>query len=686
MTNMWEFLLQTLSVSVVALFLLLVKKIFEDKLSPRWQYGVWSLLAVRIFLPVRADRYVLLPMSVYVEAIKGVVERGMDSAFSNAYDTSTMAHILPVIKNMPCSITDWLFVIYVVGIVVAACYYLFSYMQFRNLLKKGETIGEATRQQILSVAEKYDLKVCQIVAIDGISSAFICGMRNPLLVIPRESKRQDDIISKEFDQDENMISEQVHLDDKVILHELLHLKHKDVWQNVFWCILRCLHWCNPFLQYVCNRIENDMESLCDQRVLERLEGEDRRDYGRILLNMANQRYARTPGTSSISNGGKNISRRIGAIVRFKKYPKGMAVVSVCIILVLMVPVLQGNAYEMSWSDYEPSTAGALEYSMAKAGLVKCETVFGALDTYAKGLLNENGVMIAVAAGEEAGNDFSKRMGKSQEGLGVPRYYLDPGEGMDEVATDRNYEIYNLTEKEDGSYEAYLAFRKTSHGMLLIPVTVTQKTGWKVIESGERIDWKGTEMYEGFPGTDILTAEGETGTVTIKTVNVCTVDNEIEGENSLFPLIDTTTFSLKPKLDAEATYAIKNHVIYEYSGDLKEFRISQDDETGVIDDAKINENNGEQKPVESVGLAVSFADKEDKEFYNTIEMNGSCSGGSTDGSYWENRLITKAWNGRLEVDGQFKCVEEEDKKRMESDYLVEVYWDSQMVEEIRVRRE
>ena len=52
MTNIWSFLLQTLMASVVAVILLVVKKLLEDKLSPRWQYGVWSVLVLRFLVPV----------------------------------------------------------------------------------------------------------------------------------------------------------------------------------------------------------------------------------------------------------------------------------------------------------------------------------------------------------------------------------------------------------------------------------------------------------------------------------------------------------------------------------------------------------------------------------------------------------------------------------------------------------
>ena len=62
MHNIWEFLLQTLSVSAAAALLLIVKALLADKLPPRWQYGVWAVLALRIVLPVPTGRGVLLPL------------------------------------------------------------------------------------------------------------------------------------------------------------------------------------------------------------------------------------------------------------------------------------------------------------------------------------------------------------------------------------------------------------------------------------------------------------------------------------------------------------------------------------------------------------------------------------------------------------------------------------------------
>ena len=310
MYNIWGFFLQTIAVSVVAGIILLLKKIFEDKLSPKWQYGIWVLLAIRILIPVNVSSYVIPQFALWMEMLKAGIEEKMHSAFTNIYMPIRVYHVIPYITKAPLSITDWLFVIYIVGVIIFLLKYLFAYIRLRMLLKQGNQVNTEVETKLHSVCDTYGLKACKMVAVNGLSSAFICGIFRPVLVIPAECD----------------------VDEKVLLHELLHYKHHDILQNIVWCILRSLHWCNPLVHFAVNQIENDMESMCDQCVLELLEGEERREYGHILLSMANQKYARIPGTTSISNGGNNISKRIAAIVRFKKYPQGMALVSICIIL------------------------------------------------------------------------------------------------------------------------------------------------------------------------------------------------------------------------------------------------------------------------------------------------------------------------------------------------------------------
>lgn len=139
------------------------------------------------------------------------------------------------------------------------------------------------------------------------------------------------------------------IDEKVLLHEMLHRKHHDVLVNFALHLLRALHWFNPFVYWICRIIRNDSEALCDQRVLEKLEGEEKRAYGMLLLDMADSRYASRIGTTSMANGTKNIKTRIQRIVDFGRAPKGAAFAAACITVLLSLASVS-FAYEPKYFD------------------------------------------------------------------------------------------------------------------------------------------------------------------------------------------------------------------------------------------------------------------------------------------------------------------------------------------------
>lgn len=378
MDNLWSVLAQTLPLSVAAAVLLAAKRLFLDKLSPRWQYGVWAILALRALLPAGLLGRTLVPGGrVVLEAARLQVELPLSSVLTDPYGVTEVLAPVPLFPRglpVPGSITDVFFYVYAAGVLLLALWFFRSYTRLRAAIRRGLSPAPEVLAQVEGVAARYGLKAPRrVVVLPGLESAFVCGPLRPVLALPDRP-----------------------VDDKVLLHELLHLRHGDVWAGVGVCALRCLHWCNPLIWYCCDRIQNDCEALCDQRVLERLEGEERRAYGVILLSMADGRYARAPGTSSMANGGRNIKARIQAIARFRRYPAGMALASGCVAVVLALTCLggTGGAVEVPGG----TDRGAL--ALAQAQLNRPTTVAGALDTYAKALLSDSPLYYAMVLPEE----------------------------------------------------------------------------------------------------------------------------------------------------------------------------------------------------------------------------------------------------------------------------------------------
>ena len=367
MENIWMFLQQTAAASLVALFLLILQRIFLDKLSPRWQYGVWFVLLLRLLVPAGfGGRSTVLDVTFWVELLRTNVELGLSSAYSSPFVASLPAAPVPLPpEGAPSSWTDWAFLLYAAGVVLWALWFLFCAARLSLRVRGGVPVEGERRAAIEALAREHRLpSPRRIVECRWARTPFVVGVVRPALVLPMDWA----------------------LDEKVVLHELLHLKYRDVWAGWLTTALRCLHWCNPFLWFVFDKTGNDRESLCDQRVLERLEGEDRRDYGRCLLAMADDKAVRTPGATTMANGARAVKARIEAIARFKRFPQGMGLVSGCIVFALSLSLVAGVPVSAAGTDDTVETPdGGNPAILALAAQNRATTVAGALDAYGKAL-------------------------------------------------------------------------------------------------------------------------------------------------------------------------------------------------------------------------------------------------------------------------------------------------------------
>ena len=333
MTNLWVVLYVTLGITLTGLMLVVFKKMFQDKLNARWHYLVWLVLLVRAVLPVNVRLFStsFALNTLWMEPMKklrGRVEMGMDSLLSAPFGME--GGDLSLLKGGGWSLTDTLFVVYVAGVVLFLLYDLLIYAKLRKEIRQGREASLSLQEKILRTAETYALPKQEAVRVcKGIETPFLCGFFKPVLVIPESMEET--------------------IDEKVLLHEMLHRKHHDVLVNFALHLLQALHWFNPFVYWLCTIIRNDSEALCDQRVLEKLEGEEKRAYGMLLLDMADSRYASRIGTTSMANGAKNIKTRIRRIVDFGRAPKGAAFAAACITVLLSLASVS-FAYEPKYFD------------------------------------------------------------------------------------------------------------------------------------------------------------------------------------------------------------------------------------------------------------------------------------------------------------------------------------------------
>ena len=610
MFDIWSFLLQTLTVSGAAVLLLGVKALFKDKLPPKWQFGVWIVLGVLLLLPAGlGGRYRLFHWQFFVEFLKLSVG---DYSFTKVWFP------FPVINKLPETVVDWIFVGYAYGVVMFVLRYVVSYVKLRSVLRRGFMLSLERTQHIRELAGKHGVRIGRIIEVPGLSGAFVCGIFRPVLVLPEGEEP----------------------DDKILLHELFHLKNKDVLWNVIICMFRCLHWCNPLITYCANRAINDMESRCDQYVLEQLEGEERREYGHILLAMANDRFAKTPGSTCINNGGKNIRKRIEAIARFKKYPKGMGLASVCVVIVLLFPLVMGAQPAVA-REYGDS----VRLSFASVRSMPCTTYAGAFDAYAKAILMQNGYYRVMCASER----LQKELFQEMRGKGHQAWLLPFWEYGLIVPPDvqKGYAVFNLTKEGENAYEGLftvmLAYPpgtpeeqngdEEKNWLAVQNVRVEQENGrwvaipleeFRYVETGDQsFAWGCKEL----PG---IVYAGEAGEFRIEnvlqTVHVMASPVTVQGQPSL---TFDSRYDTTPKPNGVFTEVTEmQYIKCTYMG-----------------------SDAQKDKIKQIGISsvpVYEGDGRPKTFASAI--GGDKSGTSNTGEQWSSKTLKPGWGPTVELDG------------------------------------
>ncbi len=428
MTDLWSFLVHTLNAATAALVILLIKRIFRDKLTPVWQLSVWAVLFAVLLVPKGTlGGYIIINWTNITEFLK--------THFLDVYTLSEVYTFFPLPEKISLgNVFDMLYLIYFAGVIFFLLKYAVSYIRLRFILKKAHRLTDEEAAPLKEIALKYSLPLCSAVRCKEITTPFICGVFSPVLVLPEKEA-----------------------DEKVILHELLHLKYKDVLWGILIAVFRSIHWCNPVLWFVFNKINNDIEELCDSRVLSLLEGEERRDYGNILLSMVNEKYASLPGTSSAANGGKNISSRIKTIARFKQYPDSSTILNICITAILAVLLLTGNITLNIRADAKGNYSDTeSDFLMAETRTAHCYTPAGAIDTYVKAVLQNNGYYRACCSSVSEHKAIAEEMKNNKENDVSPLW--DSGLDYSPYNGNRSsYSVYNLRENADKSYFAIIGF-------------------------------------------------------------------------------------------------------------------------------------------------------------------------------------------------------------------------------------
>lgn len=155
----------------------------------------------------------------------------------------------------------------------------------------------------------------------------------------------------------------------ILAHELTHFRRKDLWKKLLFLMVRCAHWFNPIV-YLLNRdFSRWLETSCDEQVVSSLDRDQRKEYGRLLIDYAPaSRYAGPKLYVSFASCRYKLKRRISIMLNSDK--KSRSLLGLVLAVALVVGCLATTALAASVDNDNGTDDFALSFRVEQNDIIK----------------------------------------------------------------------------------------------------------------------------------------------------------------------------------------------------------------------------------------------------------------------------------------------------------------------------
>lgn len=280
-------LLGTLFIVVIYM----VNRVSSKRYSLKWLQFLWILLAIRLLLPPNLLSIVIPKESVVLNTVVKTVEertnvtkvkrtylerkkntqsqsiKPKEQQWENGNQITLMQkrnNSFYIIHNALLALS-W---IWLTGVFLQLIRYLLVYgILSRKLKKQDKLLETGMYYEKLQVVNSKRKKI-ELYENRDIVAPFSMGIVKKRIVLP----------SKEYSENEIEV---------ILSHEYAHICNYDIAFKVLLCIVKCVHWFNPFIYVMEKMVNQNMELICDETVIENKQLDYRRMYGMTILSTIN---------------------------------------------------------------------------------------------------------------------------------------------------------------------------------------------------------------------------------------------------------------------------------------------------------------------------------------------------------------------------------------------------------------
>ena len=297
-------LVMSISGSAVAAILFAIKPIIRNRIPKAAQYCLWLIVIAALLVPV--SRLVMLPAGSGAPIINampaGVVER---YAVTSEEVMTRLNQIAPMYLEVDeneylrmvnqagspiAPAIDILSLVYPIAVMAILLCHIIAYTIFiRKIRRNNKAAGIGCQIPVYLNAKA--------------KTPMLVGVLRPSIILP-DCKYTDAQLRA------------------VLLHELTHLRRKDVlvkWLSVLAC---AIHWFNPIVWLVRREIDRACELACDEAAVRNLDADGKQTYGNTLICVAaDSKMPSTILSTTMCEEKKALKERLGAIMKSRKHTR-----------------------------------------------------------------------------------------------------------------------------------------------------------------------------------------------------------------------------------------------------------------------------------------------------------------------------------------------------------------------------
>lgn len=390
----------SLSGTLLIFVLFLCKPFYKNRVSRRWQYYIWLVVIARLLIPFAPKQSLMGMMfdrmeqatekeAESAEQLEGrevgapeqvtekeagsaeqmaeqpaeekKTESGLkssesvseaDTASTGSYagrtdiaDADMQPTASYITGKNAAGILQYLWFIWLGGAAFLLIRRVTVYQSFVKYIRTGrEEVSDIKLLDLLSETEEQMgiKRPVELYTNTLVSSPLLLGLFRPCIILPKTDLPGEDLRY-------------------TIRHELIHYRRFDLLYKWLVQITVCLHWFNPFVWLMGKETGRACELACDEALAEGLDIEGRRAYGDTLLRAAKGGGGdgfREPVVSlTLSENGKLLKERLGAIADFRKQPKAVKALSAFLAAVLILGGVMTGAAAQADSAASKGLAG-----------------------------------------------------------------------------------------------------------------------------------------------------------------------------------------------------------------------------------------------------------------------------------------------------------------------------------------